>query len=516
MQRKTKRVLVLCMTLVFITLSPLVSPENEMQARPLAEPLSLSVVPDQKVVVDVLVRNAPVVYGIDVRLSFDPDFLEAVDAEGSAPPVQLEHGDFFDPAQSHVLQNWAVNDTGTIDYALALLNPALPVDGDGRLARIQFRAIAAGQTLVSIDDGLFGTQAGDTIPALPHLVLVTPPIVDAGPDQQADEGNEILVTAQFSDPDSSDTHTATIDWGDSTVTEGFVGGGVVTGTHVYVDEGVNTVTVEVCDNTGGCNSDDLSVTVANVAPIVGEIIAPFAPLLINTTITTSADFTDPGVLDTHTATWDWGDGDITPGIVQETGGSGTVTGDHTYTTQGVFTLDLAVEDNDGGVGGDSHQYIVVYNPEGGFVTGGGWIMSPAGAYPADPSLTGKANFGLNSKYHDGATIPTGQTHFNFKAGNCKLHSEAYEWLVVFGARAWYKGTGRVNGESGYHFLVTAIDGDIDPNDDIEEDLFRIKIWSEDANGVEIIIYDNGFGSPDYSEDWATELGGGSIVIHHGS
>jgi hypothetical protein len=516
MKRKTKRTLFLYLTLTFIALSPIVSSENGSQALLLTEPLSLSVVPDQKVIVDVLVVDAPVVYGIDVRLSFDPAVLEAVDAEGSMPPVQLEHGDFFDPAQSHVLQNWAVNTNGTIDYALALLNPAPPVGGDGHLARIEFRAVAAGETLVLIDGGLFGTQAGDTFSALPYLKLAAPPIVDAGPDQEVDEGDEVLITAQFSDPSSIDSHTATIYWGDGMVTAGLVGDGIVTGTHVYVDEGINTVVVEVCDDTDSCSSDDLVVTVANVAPSVGGIVAPLGPVPVNMPIATSADFTDPGVFDTHTATWAWDDGHTSTGIVQETGGSGTVTGNHTYTTPGVFTLNLVVEDNDGGVGEASHQYIVIYNPEGGFVTGGGWIVSPAGAYPDDPSLTGKANFGFNSKYPHGATIPIGQIQFKFKAGGCKFHSEAYEWLVVFGARAWYKGTGSVNGESGYYFLVTAIDGDIDPNDDIEEDRFRIKIWGEDGSGTEIIIYDNGFGSPDYSEDWATKLGGGSIVIHHGN
>jgi len=31
-------------------------------------------------------------------------------------------------------------------------------------------------------------------------------------------------------------------------------------------------------------------------------------------------------------------------------------------------------------------------PSAGFVTGSGWINSPAGAYVSDPSLTGRATF----------------------------------------------------------------------------------------------------------------------------
>ena len=61
-------------------------------------------------------------------------------------------------------------------------------------------------------------------------------------------------------------------------------------------------------------------------------------------------------------------------------------------------------DDDGGSGLAQFQRMVVYDPAGGFVTGGGWINSPAGAYRADPALTGRANFGFVSKYKKGATV----------------------------------------------------------------------------------------------------------------
>ena len=59
-------------------------------------------------------------------------------------------------------------------------------------------------------------------------------------------------------------------------------------------------------------------------------------------------------------------------------------------------VEATVTDKDGGEGKDTVM-VVVYDPSAGFVTGGGWIDSPAGAYTADPSLTGKANFGFVSK-----------------------------------------------------------------------------------------------------------------------
>ncbi|HKZ48575.1 MAG TPA: hypothetical protein VJ397_07300, partial [Thermoplasmata archaeon] len=62
-------------------------------------------------------------------------------------------------------------------------------------------------------------------------------------------------------------------------------------------------------------------------------------------------------------------------------------------------------------------FVVVYDPEGGFVTGGGWINSPPGAYARDLTLTGKATFGFVSKYQKGGSVPTGETEFAFKVAD---------------------------------------------------------------------------------------------------
>jgi hypothetical protein len=147
--------------------------------------------------------------------------------------------------------------------------------------------------------------------------------------------------------------------------------------------------------------------------------------------------------------------------------------------------------------------FVMYDPDGGFVTGGGWIMSPEGAYTADPSLTGKATFGFVSKYKKGATEPTGNTEFVFHTANLDFHSNSYEWLVVASDKAKYKGVGTVNGEGEYKFMLTATDSEVD--------MFRIKIWTEDEEGVENVIYDNCPGDDDGYD--GTLIGGGNIIVH---
>jgi hypothetical protein len=168
-----------------------------------------------------------------------------------------------------------------------------------------------------------------------------------------------------------------------------------------------------------------------------------------------------------------------------------------------------VTDDDGGAGQSIFQYAVVYDPTGGFVTGGGWIDSPAGAYGPDPTLSGRGNFGFVSKYERGANVPTGNTEFQFKAGNFNFHSTVYEWLVIAGAKAQYKGSGKVNGAGDYGFMLTAIDGQINGGGGVDK--FRIKIWDKSSG---VVIYDNKRGASDDIDTADPQaLGGGSIVIH---
>ena len=97
------------------------------------------------------------------------------------------------------------------------------------------------------------------------------------------------------------------------------------------------------------------------------------------------------------------------------------------------------------------RFAVVYDPDGGFVTGGGWIDSPEGAYANDETLTVKANFGFVSKYQQGAQTPTGNTQFNFKVADLKFHSSDYDWLVIANHKAMYKGTGTINNGGNYGY-----------------------------------------------------------------
>ncbi|HEX9972718.1 MAG TPA: FlgD immunoglobulin-like domain containing protein, partial [bacterium] len=112
-----------------------------------------------------------------------------------------------------------------------------------------------------------------------------------------------------------------------------------------------------------------------------------------------------------------------------------------------------------------------------------------------------------SKYKKGQSTPDGNTQFNFKTADLKFQSTSYDWLVIAGPQAKYKGSGTINGDGDYGFMLTAIDGELNGGGGIDK--FRIKIWEKATAQV---VYDNQLGDPDDGE--ATDaIEAGNIVIH---
>lgn len=74
--------------------------------------------------------------------------------------------------------------------------------------------------------------------------------------------------------------------------------------------------------------------------------------------------------------------------------SRTYTGATTYTAAGVYQVSATATDGDTAAATHTSDAVcAIYDPAAGFVAGGGFIDSPAGAYPGNTSLTGKATFG---------------------------------------------------------------------------------------------------------------------------
>ncbi|MEO1085738.1 MAG: PKD domain-containing protein, partial [Acidobacteriota bacterium] len=191
-----------------------------------------------------------------------------------------------------------------------------------------------------------------------------------------EEGDTVLdAVVPFSDPGLLDIHGgATVEF-DGVVESAAHGSspgvaGVVV-SHTFEDD--------LSSDGEACIADDVDVRcapipirVVNVAPTV---TVPGIQVTGSSTVALDGvTFTDPGVLDTHTATVDWGAG-TGPEAATHTfsAGSGTVDAGYVYGVGGTYTVTICVIDDDGGEGCDSIDVTV---------TGGTLSLSLDDSYPA--------------------------------------------------------------------------------------------------------------------------------------
>ena len=355
------------------------------------------------------------------------------------------------------------------------------------------------------------------------------PTTEAGGDAIIDEGDTFVRDLTFADIGTLDTHEVLVDFGEG---DGFESVPFDPGTntfrleHLYADDDPTatpqddyTVTVRVEDDDLGSVEDSFTITVNDIAPDLeitspsfdGELFA--APATVNLV----APFTDPGVRDTFECRIDWDEGPATldppePDTVFDapfSGTDGNCNATNVFEQAGVYTIRVTVTDDDT-LFDVEERMIVVYDPSAGFVTGGGHIDSPAGAYIADPTLTGRATFGFVSKYLKRSNVPEGNTEFQFHAAGMNFHSGDYDWLVVTanGTRAQYKGTGTINGDGDYGFMMTVYDNG-EPGSGVDQ--LRLKIWDR---ATDALVYDNRLGeSDDVDRADPQIITNGNIQIH---
>ena len=135
---------------------------------------------------------------------------------------------------------------------------------------------------------------------------------------------------------------------------------------------------------------------------------------------------------------------------------------------GVYTLVVTATDNAGNTNVSDPVFFVVYDPDGGHATGGGWF------YPdGDSTLPGgEANFGFTARYKN--DVSTGKLNFQYKDADIHLKSTSIDWLTISSVSAQFQGTGMINGEGLYTFRVQAKDNG-EPGVDVDH--FDIKIWN---------------------------------------
>ena len=256
------------------------------------------------------------------------------------------------------------------------------------------------------------------------------------------------------------------------------------------------ITVQCDDGHGNISTATTTVRVAHTikTPAAGTSVK------IGTTINMTGSFWDVAG-NKHSAQW-LVDGASVNGTVTEPVGTknGTVTGSYKLSTAGVYKLQMNLTDQKNvtsyaTTNGYDEAIVVAYDPNGGYTYGGKKYRSPKGAMPSNPNVTGEMTFGFQTNYYKGATNPKGETWFILNNGEFEFNALNFDYLVVNGAKAQFKGLGKMvrNGteQSGIAFILTVIDGQLSGGGGIDK--IRMKIYNKNSGEV---YYDNQPGASD--------------------
>ncbi len=114
------------------------------------------------------------------------------------------------------------------------------------------------------------------------------------------------------------------------------------------DEGTYVVTFTAKDDGGISGSDSMTITGTNVSPSAHFSVGQALVTVPQQSVAFTGSFTDPGALDTHRVTWNFGDGTTSTSNFGP-GGSANLAASHSYSATGTYTVKLTVTDDDGGV-----------------------------------------------------------------------------------------------------------------------------------------------------------------------
>jgi hypothetical protein len=169
-------------------------------------------------------------------------------------------------------------------------------------------------------------------------------------------GYEAYFSTSAANPSIVD-FTATIDWGDGTITtatittQPVVGLYTVEGTHTYLAAGAYATSIDVFDFSDSSHAMAGNTAAVQDAPIFATGVY-FNSTVGQPFVGTVATFLDGNVYQgaaSYTATINWGDGSAVGfGVITQAGtGSFVVQGTHTFTVAGLKTVTIAIGDSGG-------------------------------------------------------------------------------------------------------------------------------------------------------------------------
>jgi len=114
--------------------------------------------------IEIWVSDVTDLYGVDIRLQFDPALFEVVDANPGLSGVQITpRNDLL--STDLVARKEADNVAGTVWYAVTQLNPSPPVSGSGALFALRLRALTPGSGQLAFTNQQLSNRDAELIPA---------------------------------------------------------------------------------------------------------------------------------------------------------------------------------------------------------------------------------------------------------------------------------------------------------------------------------------------------------------
>jgi len=221
--------LVLGLLLLFVGTCPV---EAQGSAVVSLQPATMSLAAGESGLMTIAIEQANDLFGYELHLEFNPAVMQIIDANPGQPGVQIQPAGFIDESRGFAVANRVDNGLGKLDYAMTLLAPTEPVSGAGPLLELGVRAVAPGNSpltlsvILASSDGLAlpvetidgnlavtgnqppgGTPLGTTVavtPVIPTATIkrptspaaVTPTVVSGGnvPRESTGESSEAGVS----------------------------------------------------------------------------------------------------------------------------------------------------------------------------------------------------------------------------------------------------------------------------------------------------------------------------------
>ena len=186
------------------------------------------------------------------------------------------------------------------------------------------------------------------VPPVLSNVVVSSPIIENG---------TATLTGSISDANAGDGFVLTVNWGDGSPVQTFNYPAGTTGfslTNQYLDDDptgtpsdTSTINLTLADNAGGSDTGSATLVVNNDAPVLTNIAANPATIIIGGTTNLSGSIAEVGTLDTQQIVINWGDG--TPATALNlAAGVNVFNANHQYNAAAPFNITVTATDDDTG------------------------------------------------------------------------------------------------------------------------------------------------------------------------